>query len=223
MTDLVATTITSDDDTPPVTREVQGEATRARLVAVAVTALEKGGEGSVKIRDIAHAMGVSVGAVYHHFESREDLIVAARLAQFEGLISGDVDAIRQLADTAETVDDMRRGMRFLNRAAHSAARSDFRQLRSEVVGVARHNDGLAAALSAAQERCTAELVEVVIGLQEKGLANPALDPRAVATFLQAIALGLVLDDINTDQPMDREAWHSLTDTVYEVFLGPGPS
>lgn len=78
-------------------REQQGEATRGRLVEVAVAALERGGEQAIKAREIANALDVSVGAVYHHFESRRDPIVAARIAQFEAVITGDVDAVRDLA------------------------------------------------------------------------------------------------------------------------------
>lgn len=203
-----------------VTREMQGEATRTRLVDLAVAALERGGEQAVKIRDVAGAVGLSVGAVYHHFESREELIVAARLAQFEGALAGGVAAIRGAVEQASTVDELRQAMRQLNRIAHAADRAPFRRLRAEVVGVARHNTGLAAALSEVQQARTAEMVEVVLLARDKGLGNPDLDPVAAATFLQAVTLGMVLDDVNLASPMDREAWHRLTDHVYEALLAP---
>jgi len=200
------------------TREMQGEETRARLLAVAVEALDNGGEQAIKVREIASALGVSVGAVYHHFESREDLIVAARIAQFEGVLGGDVDAIRELVEGSSTVDELRRGMQFLTRAAHSGARSRFRRLRAEVAGVAAHNPDLSAALARAQNACTTQMAEIVAVAQRRGLADPSLDPRSVATFLQAVSLGLILDDINTVEPMDLEAWYLFTDHVYESML-----
>ena len=203
---------------PPAARELQGEETRARLVAAAVDALDHGGEQAIKVRDIAGALGVSVGAVYHHFESREDLIVAARIAQFNAVISGDVEAIRDLVDRSDTVEELRSGMRFLTRAAHSDARSGFRRLRSEVAGVAVHHAELSAALSLAQDECTTALAEIVELAQRKGLAAPQLDARAVATFLQAISLGLVLNDINDVHPMDPDAWFAFTDHLYDTLL-----
>ena len=199
-------------------RELQGEATRARLLAVAVAALEHGGEQNIKVRDMANALGVSIGAVYHHFENREGLIVAARIAQFDGLLAADVEAVRDLIDRAHTVDDLRRGMRFLTRAAHSDARARFRRIRAEVAGVALHNAELSEALAEAQDRCTTSITEIVELAQRKGLANPDLDPRAVATFLQSVSLGLVLNDINTVHPMDQEAWFAFTDRFYETLL-----
>lgn len=199
-------------------RELQGEATRARLVAVAIEALEQGGEQTIKVREVAAALGVSVGAVYHHFESREDLIVAARVAQFDGVISGDLEAIGDLVDRSDDVDTLRRGMRFLTRAAHSGARARFRRLRAELAGVAGHNPELSAALGAAQDRCTSGLTEIVEIAQRKGLVRPDLDSRSVATFLQAITLGLVLNDINPTNPVDEDAWFDLTDHLYEGML-----
>lgn len=199
-------------------RELQGEATRARLLAVVVGLLDAGGEQAVKVREIANALGVSVGAVYHHFESREELIVAGRIAQFEGAIAGDVEAVRDLVDRSNTVEELRAGMRFLTRSAQSAARAPFRRLRAEAAGAAAHNPELLASLARAQEGCTGELTKIALVAREKGLVNPTLDPRAVATFLQSIAFGLLLDDINTVQPMDRDAWFVLTDQMYETLL-----
>lgn len=197
---------------------MQGEATRSRLLAVAVDALEAGGEQAVKVREIASAMGVSVGAVYHHFQNREDLIVAARIAQFEGAITGDLDAIRAVVERAETVDELRAGVHFLTRAAHSGARAEYRRLRAEVAGVARHNPDLRAALGRVQNECTTALTEIVELAQRKGLGNQALDARSVATFVQAISLGLVLDDVNVVEPMDRDAWFVFTDQMYETLF-----
>lgn len=199
-------------------RELQGEATRTRLVEVAVAALERGGEQAIKVRDIANSLDVSVGAVYHHFESRKDLIVAARIAQFEAVITGDVDAIRDLVDRSVTVDDLRRGMQFLTRSAHSDARSRSRRLRAEVAGVAVHDLDLSAGLARAQDDCTSAFADIVAVAQRKGLVRPELDPRAVATFLQAVTLGLVLNDINAVHPMDPDGWFALTDHVYESML-----
>jgi AcrR family transcriptional regulator len=199
-------------------REQQGEATRGRLVELAVAALERGGEQAIKVREIANALDVSVGAVYHHFESRRDLIVAARIAQFEAVITGDVDAVRDLVERSETVDELWSGMQFLTRAAHSDARARSRRLRAEVAGVALHHPDLSAGLARAQDACTTAFTEIIVEGQRKGLVRRDLDARAVATLLQGVSLGLVLNDINLVTPMDAESWFALTDQVYRSLL-----
>ena len=47
-----------------------------------------------------------------------------------------------------------------------------------------------------------------------------LGKSEVPMGLQPVAreLGLVLDDINLDHPMSREAWHQLADILYEGLL-----
>jgi len=197
---------------------LQGEATRLGLVQAAVQALESGGEQAVRVREVAAVLGVSVGAVYHHFESREELIVAARIHQFIALASGDVEAVRELVERSATVAELRRGMHFLTRAAHSGARARYRRLRAEVAGVAGHNPHLTEALAAAQEQCTSELAAVVDDAKAKGLVRAEFDSRAVATLLQGVTLGLVLDDINLAHPAEPDAWFALVDHLYEQLL-----
>lgn len=207
------------DDLAPLGESVAaGDSTRARLVQVAVRVLQEGGEQAVKVREIASALGVSIGAVYHHFQSREDLIVAARIEQFRGVLSQDVAAIRDLVNRVRTVGELRDGMREITRMAHGPARAPFRRLRAEVAGVATHNEHLAEVLSQVQEQCTAEMAELIEITQRKGFGNPALDPRAVATLMQATALGLVIDDVNMEHPVDPEAWLALIDALYETLL-----
>jgi AcrR family transcriptional regulator len=52
------------------------EDTRARLLAVAAGCFARHGYAAASIRDIAGAVGVTVGAVYVHFRSKDRLLVA---------------------------------------------------------------------------------------------------------------------------------------------------
>ncbi|HNI34247.1 MAG TPA: TetR/AcrR family transcriptional regulator [Microthrixaceae bacterium] len=206
------------DAESPTKAEAATDSTRARILATVIETLEQGGEQAVRIRDVAASVGIAVGAVYHHFDGREGLIAAARVAQFERVLGGDVEAIRDLVQRSATVDELRAGMHFLTRAAHSEARAPLRRLRAEVTGVARHSPTLAAALSETQDRRTSELADSVAVAQSAGLVRPELDPRSVATLLQAVTLGLVLNDINLAQPVDEESWFELIDYLYEGLL-----
>lgn len=220
LTSVAAKHVVISPDRPAgrTSRESQGVATRGKLLQVVVDLLDSGGEQAVKVREIANALGVSVGAVYHHFDSREELIVAGRIAQFEGAVAGDVESIRDLVNRSATVDEFRTGMRALTRAAHSPSRARFRRLRAEAAGAGAHNPALGAALARVQEDCTGSLTEITAAAQHKGLVDPRKDPRVLASFIQMMAFSLILDDINTIQPMDRDAWASYMDVVFETFL-----
>lgn len=54
-----------------------GRSTCARILDSAVTLLESGTGGAVRISDIAKAAGISRQAVYLHFPKRADLLIAA--------------------------------------------------------------------------------------------------------------------------------------------------
>jgi AcrR family transcriptional regulator len=50
--------------------------TRQRILAVAAQCFADGGYAATSIRDIAHQVGVTVGAIYVHFPSKDRLLVA---------------------------------------------------------------------------------------------------------------------------------------------------
>lgn len=55
----------------------RNRSTRARILDSAVSLLESGTGGAVRISDIAKAAGISRQAVYLHFPKRSDLLIAA--------------------------------------------------------------------------------------------------------------------------------------------------
>jgi AcrR family transcriptional regulator len=200
------------------TRDAQRETTRARIIEHTVGILEHGGEQAVKVGDIANDLGVSIGTLYHHFDDREGLIVAARMAQFEGLLKGDIDAFRAAVDASDTVEAYRKRIRKLVRTAQDPGRSRFRRLRAEIAAAAHHNPLLSEHLARVQSDCTRQFTEINRLAQSKGIGNPDVDPAAAALFTQALTLGLILDDINTVDPVDRRAWDHLTDLLYDLLL-----
>ena len=58
-------------------RQVQGEATRLAILDAAIRLTRQVGFDKMTIRDICTAAGVTTGAFYHHFSSKEDLVAHA--------------------------------------------------------------------------------------------------------------------------------------------------
>lgn len=56
------------------TRKEQSMKTRLKILDVALDLFKEKGIDSVKVTDICQAAGVSVGAFYHHFPSKESII-----------------------------------------------------------------------------------------------------------------------------------------------------
>lgn len=55
-------------------REEQRDATKKRIYDCAFQLFEKNGYQNVKVADIAKEAGVSIGGVYHHYKSKEEII-----------------------------------------------------------------------------------------------------------------------------------------------------
>ncbi len=55
-------------------RQLQAEATRRAILKAAAALSRQGGFAKMTIRDICAAAGVTTGAFYHHFSSKDDLL-----------------------------------------------------------------------------------------------------------------------------------------------------
>ena len=56
------------------TRKEQAEETRNRIYTSAIELMEENGFGNFTIEDISRRAGVSVGAFYHYFDSKNDIL-----------------------------------------------------------------------------------------------------------------------------------------------------
>lgn len=57
-----------------ITRKEQAEETRHRIYTSAIELMEENGFGNFTIEDISKRAGVSVGAFYHYFDSKNDIL-----------------------------------------------------------------------------------------------------------------------------------------------------
>jgi len=57
-----------------ITRKEQAEETKHRIYTSAIELMEENGFGNFTIEDIAKRAGVSVGAFYHYFDSKNDIL-----------------------------------------------------------------------------------------------------------------------------------------------------
>jgi AcrR family transcriptional regulator len=191
------------------------------LIEIVIEMMEDGGEQAVRVRAVADQLGASVGAVYHHFGSREDMIVAARIHQFGGALSEDIEAFRVIVDQSASLEEFADGALALTAMSHGPGRARFRQQRAEVIGAARHNPQLGEALATAQQARTAEFAAALSEAQRKGFIEPSIDPTTLAIYFQAVPLGLSVADVNTIEPLDHAAWRQLSLVIVQALLPKG--
>ncbi|MGP4097856.1 TetR family transcriptional regulator [Nonomuraea sp. KM90] len=177
--------------------------TRERLLRAAADAFAERGYDGTRVADIAAAAGVSNGALYAHFGSKADLLVAALRAHGRRLLASlfaadpDRSATELLLALGRGLPRRREAQGYLIVEALIAARRD-----EDVAGPMRDYIGERAGWIAG-------LVRVAQG---DGEVDTGLSPDALAHFCLLLAMGsaLVTPDLH---PVDDEEWAALLSRV----------
>ena len=180
-------------------RSAKGRRTRARLVEGGKVVFARDGFLSARITDIATEAGVSYGAFYHYFDSKDELFrEIAEQTEVRLLAMDDLPR-----DNAHELDPYER-IRAANRSYLAAYRKEAR-LMSVIVEVSRYDEQVREVRDRRQEEFGARLAASVARLQEKGLADKDVDGRyaglalggMVATFADALFTGRWKSDFDT--------------------------
>jgi AcrR family transcriptional regulator len=75
------TTVPSDDTTPSTARDARG--TRERILDIALDLFSTQGYEKTSLREIAEQLGFSKAALYYHFASKEEILLALHLRLHE--------------------------------------------------------------------------------------------------------------------------------------------
>ncbi|MBF8188780.1 TetR/AcrR family transcriptional regulator [Nonomuraea sp. K274] len=187
--------------------------TRERLLRAAADVFAERGYDGTRVADIAAAAGVSNGALYTHFGSKADLLVAALRAHGRRLLAGllAADPDRSVTETllllGRWLPRRRDAPGYLIVEALVAARRD-----EDVAGPTRDYLG---------ERADwiAELVRVA---QRDGELDPALSPAALAHFCLLLATGSALVTPRL-HAVDEAQWSALLTRVVGALAPPTSS
>lgn len=197
-------------DTRPHPTRVLLADTTARLVS-------ERGLDALDIEEVLTEAGVTKGALYHHFESTNDLIVTALLQLYSRNVDETIAVFLSGLADATTVDDVRERLAAVTRSEQDRSRSSARLERARIFSLCPTHPMLAEQLAVEQQRLTDAIADTVQEAQARRWIKPDLDPHAVAVFIQAYTLGRIIDDVSAD-PVANEAWVALVDHVVESFL-----
>jgi AcrR family transcriptional regulator len=173
--------------------------TRERLLRAAADVFAERGYDGTRVADIAAAAGVSNGALYAHFGSKADLLVAALRTHGR----------RVLADLVAAEPDRPITELLLTVGRCLPRRRDARgHLIVEALVAARRDQDVARSMHDYLGERTGWLAELVHAAQTAGELDPALSPDALAHFCLLLAMGaaLVPPDLHA---VDEEEWATL--------------
>ena len=178
--------------------------TRERLLRATAAAINKGGEGAVRIRDLTKSCNITAPSIYHFFGSREGLIDAAQAFRFSRgqlqLGNAFASAIHQCKNKAQFV---KLAHQFLT-TMFSYERRAIRNVRLNVLGNAVNRPDLSKQLSHVQEESNKVVGESLRYAQSKGWVRDDFNGDMFAAWLNGMVNSRRLIEMNGIHPLSDE-------------------
>lgn len=181
---------------------------RDQLLDAAARVFAAKGYDGTKIQDIVRAAGLSVGAVYGRFQSKNELLTEAVIRSTIRGASAPIEG-RQIAEAV------------VRSAERHGPLTDAEALQLEAFVTARRDPEVADAMREAQRRRRNEAKPLVTAAREDHAVADDLDPDGVLYFVEALRLGLLLLRGAGIDPPHPDAWRQLVSRLIDS-LGQSP-
>lgn len=179
---------------------------REQLLAAAARVFARKGYAGTKIQDIVREAGLSTGAVYGRFSSKDDLLREAVVGRTANAAQLDVPDGARVADLIER-----------SAALSSAPLSDDEAVRLEAYVTARREPEVASAVADALTAWRGAIEPLVDAAIADGTVADDVDPEAVLYFLRTVHLGLLLQRGAGAPLPEPAAWHDLMTKIVASF------
>jgi AcrR family transcriptional regulator len=189
---------------------------RERIFAAALETLERDGEAALRFVDIAGRAGVALSVITHHFATREGLVKALHEHRYGGLVARDEEVLRRIAETAKDRRETAGAIATITAEIVDRSRADVRLARIVSIGAMHGRPDLAGTIRQAATALLDTLTDVVVTGQRNGLIDPEVDARALATFIHAYAVGMIVADLD-ETPASREALVGVIARAIDAF------
>ena len=170
------------------------------LIEATAAALEREGEAGVRLAEICDVTGVAYGTVYHHFGDRNGLIRAAQFARLRDQPGQDIAAFADALNGDDPTANFVTQLLDICRGLADPARGPVRLVRTSVLTTAQHDPEFLPAVTELETQVMSDLVATIDRAKAAGIADPSLDSLALASYIAAVAYGLVLIEFNEHRP-----------------------
>jgi AcrR family transcriptional regulator len=190
---------------------------RERLLRVAIRHLETRSAASLRVSEIAAEAGVAVGLIKHYFGSRDGLVSAAQQQRIIGATEQDIAGSREVLAGAADLEALMEGIRQVARLTVDRRRADVRLSRFAAIATAHGRPQVREAIGSTLSELIDRMAELIADAQARGVVGSRRSPRALATFIQAYSLGLLIHDLDPEPCDDEELLDIAMDAVREIL------
>ncbi len=192
---------------PSMKAETAGGGTRERILAAAERLFAEDGYAGVSMPTIAKASGITAGAIYKHFDSKEDL--------FFEVVQRAVHAVRTAVDRGADGAD-------LPRIVANYTKGQLRLVRLlaiEIHAASTRHAKVRRLLRRSIEGNIAEMKGMIELAQKSGRIDPTLDAENLASTVLVFVMGLTHMETLLPQFVDDAAWHAFVEARVAAMLG----
>lgn len=186
----------------------------SRLADTVCSIVASEGLDAVTVREVAAAAGVSIGAVQHHFRTKDDMLLAA----FQHV----VEVTGKRVAAVELGADVRKNLSAILRELLPLDDARLREAKVYVAFAARA--ATAPALAEVQRELLAHICEELataytVAARNAGRPVPAATARREAELLLAVTDGLTFDAVTRGGRPDARRLRALLDAYLQHSLG----
>jgi AcrR family transcriptional regulator len=183
-----------------------GDPLREALLDAAARVFARAGYDGTRIQDIVRESGLSTGAVYGRFESKNALLREAVISRSTPHVDAADPGVERVADLVA------RGA-----TANRGPLTDVEALLLETYVTARREPEVAAAVREADLRWTEAVAPLVEEALRDGTVAEGVDPDAVLFLVKVLRLGLLLHRGSGLARPDQGSWEALVAGVVASF------
>jgi AcrR family transcriptional regulator len=166
---------------------------------------------------VLKAAGVSRGSMYHFFDDFDDLVEQVIAIRYSKWIDESIHGLQWVLDTANDASTFGTNLHTVSDIIHNLSSPTLRAERVGVLLRASSSPRLRQRIAAEQHRLTSALAGVVSGAQSRGWIRAGIDPYATAVFVQAYALGRIVNDID-EVTVTNDDWNRVISEFIDRVL-----
>ncbi len=186
----------------------RGRATAAKLIEFASKELDRVGPAKFDIDSVLRESKISKGSLYHHFGSKNGLLVAVETHQFTKYLTDQNTLLRDLVETCQSADDFLSLMIAVIKISGSPEGRNLRKKRIRAIVVAQYDKKLAELVKTAQIKDSNYLAETLQIAKDRGWLVPDVDVLATSYWIQGLFIGHIMLDITGISDLD-DAWNDV--------------